>query len=95
MTRVLVTGFDPFGGETVNPAWEAVDLLRNRNYAGCRGGGREIPGRVLDVHRDVKVAAVPDTDPEYRRLRRTSRRIAAISRSNEWRSILTMPEFGQ
>ena len=25
--KVLVTGFDPFGGETVNPAFEAVRLL--------------------------------------------------------------------
>ena len=25
--KILVTGFDPFGGETVNPAWEAVRRL--------------------------------------------------------------------
>lgn len=25
--RVLVTGFDPFGGEEINPAWEAVRRL--------------------------------------------------------------------
>ncbi|MBR3502779.1 MAG: pyroglutamyl-peptidase I [Clostridia bacterium] len=25
--RLLVTGFEPFGGETVNPAWEAVSRL--------------------------------------------------------------------
>ena len=25
--KLLVTGFDPFGGETVNPAWEAVSRL--------------------------------------------------------------------
>lgn len=27
MKKVLVTGFDPFGGESVNPAFEAVKLL--------------------------------------------------------------------
>lgn len=27
MVQILVTGFDPFGGETVNPAWEAVRRL--------------------------------------------------------------------
>ncbi|MBO4297401.1 MAG: pyroglutamyl-peptidase I [Clostridia bacterium] len=26
---ILITGFDPFGGETVNPAWEAVNRLPN------------------------------------------------------------------
>ena len=25
--KVLITGFDPFGGESVNPAYEAVKLL--------------------------------------------------------------------
>lgn len=25
--KVLITGFDPFGGETINPAWEAVNAL--------------------------------------------------------------------
>ena len=25
--KILVTGFDPFGGEKVNPSYEAVKLL--------------------------------------------------------------------
>ena len=25
--RILITGFDPFGGEKINPAWEAVNAL--------------------------------------------------------------------
>ena len=25
--KVLITGFDPFGGEPINPAWEAVRML--------------------------------------------------------------------
>lgn len=28
--KLLITGFDPFGGETVNPAWEAVKKLPDR-----------------------------------------------------------------
>ncbi|MGX7903336.1 pyroglutamyl-peptidase I family protein, partial [Klebsiella pneumoniae] len=24
MAGVLITGFEPFGGETVNPSWEVV-----------------------------------------------------------------------
>ena len=27
MKQLLITGFDPFGGESVNPAWEAVNSL--------------------------------------------------------------------
>ncbi|MBJ7897570.1 pyroglutamyl-peptidase I [Bacillus atrophaeus] len=29
--KVLFTGFDPFGGETVNPAWEAVKQLNGED----------------------------------------------------------------
>lgn len=27
--KVLITGFDPFGGEKINPAWEAVKGLKD------------------------------------------------------------------
>ena len=27
MKKLLITGFDPFGGASINPAWEAVKLL--------------------------------------------------------------------
>lgn len=27
MKKLLITGFDPFGAETINPSWEAVKLL--------------------------------------------------------------------
>jgi pyroglutamyl-peptidase len=33
MTKVLLTGFDPFGGEQVNPAWEAVKCFADKAYA--------------------------------------------------------------
>ncbi|NLW15380.1 MAG: pyroglutamyl-peptidase I [Erysipelothrix sp.] len=29
MKKILITGFDPFGGETMNPAYEAVKLVPN------------------------------------------------------------------
>lgn len=36
--RLLITGFDPFGGESVNPAWEAVKRLPDMvgEYALCK-----------------------------------------------------------
>lgn len=40
--KVLVTGFDPFGGEKVNPAYEAVKLLPD-TIAGARVVKVEIP----------------------------------------------------
>ncbi|MCH9276034.1 pyroglutamyl-peptidase I [Bifidobacterium amazonense] len=39
---ILVTGFDPFGGEPVNPAFEAVKLLPD-DIAGATVVGLEIP----------------------------------------------------
>ena len=27
--KILVTGFDPFGGESINPAWEAVSRMKD------------------------------------------------------------------
>ena len=33
--KILVTGFTPFGGETVNPSWEAV-----RRLPDCIGDAR-------------------------------------------------------
>ena len=32
--KVLITGFDPFGGEKINPAWEAVRALPDNIDAG-------------------------------------------------------------
>jgi pyroglutamyl-peptidase len=39
----LVTGFDPFGGSTVNPSWGAVQALHGREIAGHRLIGAELP----------------------------------------------------
>lgn len=40
--KVLVTGFDPFGGESINPALEAVKMLPN-NISGAEVIKLEIP----------------------------------------------------
>lgn len=40
---VLVTGFDPFGGATVNPSWMAAQALHGRTVAGHRLIGAQLP----------------------------------------------------
>ena len=40
---VLLTGFDPFGGETVNPSWLAVQALHGRRVAGHRVIAAQLP----------------------------------------------------
>jgi pyroglutamyl-peptidase len=44
MPTVLLTGFEPFGGEDVNPSWEAVRALQ-----GVRIGGHRVEARCLPV----------------------------------------------
>lgn len=41
--RILLTGFDPFGGETVNPSWEAVSALHGRRVGGHRIVALQLP----------------------------------------------------
>ena len=64
MKKLLITGFDPFGGESINPAWEAVKLLPDEigAYALTK---MEIPtvfgvaGReVLDAAQEVQPDAI-------------------------------------
>ena len=43
MKQVLVTGFEPFGGEPINPALEAVKKLNKRVIAGHEVITRELP----------------------------------------------------
>ena len=42
--KILVTGFDPFGGETVNPSYEAVKLLPD-TIAGAQIIKLQVPTR--------------------------------------------------
>lgn len=60
--RVLVTGFDPFGGETINPAFEAVKLLPE-TLCGAKITKREIPTvftRAGEALRDAIEEIAPD-----------------------------------
>lgn len=62
MSKILVTGFDPFGGEPVNPAFEAVKLLPDE-IAGATVVKLEIPTvftRSATVVEEAMVREQPD-----------------------------------
>lgn len=42
---VLLTGFDPFGGDQVNPSWEIARALHRRQVAGHRVQAAQLPTR--------------------------------------------------
>lgn len=53
---VLVTGFEPFGGEERNPSWMAAQALHGRTVAGHRLIGAQLPtafGQSLEALRDL------------------------------------------
>lgn len=41
--RVLVTGFEPFGGETINPSWLVAQALNGERIGGAQVVGRRLP----------------------------------------------------
>lgn len=43
MKTVLITGFEPFGGEQINPSWEVVSRLDNAIIRGCLVVARQLP----------------------------------------------------
>jgi len=62
LPRILLTGFDPFGGETVNPSWEAARALHGRRIGGHRVVARQIPTEFAASLRLLK-AALRETTP--------------------------------
>lgn len=60
---VLITGFDPFGGEPVNPALEAVKKLDGLTLAGAQVHTVEIPTVRLKAIAKVK-EAIAAFDPD-------------------------------
>jgi pyroglutamyl-peptidase len=60
--NVLITGFDPFGGESVNPAWEAVQRLPD-TIGGAEVVTLEVP-TVFDESLRVLETALADVRPD-------------------------------
>ncbi|WP_312108343.1 pyroglutamyl-peptidase I [Brevibacillus reuszeri] len=63
MTTVLVTGFDPFGGESINPAWESVKELAKIESEQYKVEVRQIP-TVFGKSIEKLYAAIEETKPD-------------------------------
>ena len=57
---ILVTGFDPFGGESLNPAWEAVKELPDY-ICGCRIVKKMIP-TVAEKSIEETISAIKESN---------------------------------
>lgn len=56
MKKILLTGFDPFGGETTNPSWEAVSLLDGQEINHTVVVAKQLPtvfGNSLEVLKEL------------------------------------------
>jgi pyroglutamyl-peptidase len=60
--KVLLTGFDPFGGEPVNPASEAIKRLSAKNFENIELVTKQIP-TVFHKSIDVLKQAIQDIQP--------------------------------
>lgn len=52
MSRILLTGFEPFGGDQINPSWEIAKALNGQKIAGVNIIARMLPcvfGEALKV----------------------------------------------
>lgn len=54
--RILLTGFDPFGGESLNPSWEAVRALHGKRIGGHRIVALQLPTEFAGSLRMLKTA---------------------------------------
>lgn len=59
---ILVTGIEPFDGETINPSWEAVRVLDGETIAGHRLVAHQLPCVIAEVG-PALVAAIEELDP--------------------------------
>ncbi|HKT29078.1 pyroglutamyl-peptidase I [Dyella sp.] len=60
--RILLTGFTPFGGEDINPSWEAVRVLDGKHIGGHRVVSRLLPTAFAESQRQL-TAVVDEIAP--------------------------------
>jgi pyroglutamyl-peptidase len=63
LKKVLLTGFDPFGGEKVNPALEAVNQFQNKTLEGVQVAVLEIP-TVFRKSLEILRRGIEETNPD-------------------------------
>ena len=63
MKKILITGFEPFGGEKINPAFEAVKRLPDE-IAGAKIIKKEIP-TVFKKGADSVIDSIEQYQPDY------------------------------
>lgn len=63
MKKILITGFEPFGGEKINPAFEAVKRLPDE-IAGAKIIKKEIPV-VFKKGADSVIDSIEQCQPDY------------------------------
>ncbi|HFD2078559.1 pyroglutamyl-peptidase I [Serratia marcescens] len=62
MQKVLITGFEPFGGERLNPSWEVVRQLNDMELVGTRIAARQLPC-VFGAALEALNAAIDEVQP--------------------------------
>ena len=62
LPRILLTGFEPFGGEAINPSWEAVRVLDGEIIGGYRVVARRLPVS-FDGAKRALVRAIDEVQP--------------------------------
>ncbi|MGG4583735.1 pyroglutamyl-peptidase I [Serratia nematodiphila] len=62
MQKVLITGFEPFGGERLNPSWEVVKQLNDMELVGTRIVARQLPC-VFGAALEALNAAIEEVQP--------------------------------
>jgi len=62
MATLLVTGFEPFAGETLNPSWEAAKAVDGERVGGTRLAARQLPC-VIGNAQQMLAAAIDETRP--------------------------------
>ncbi|MBS9431630.1 pyroglutamyl-peptidase I [Photorhabdus hainanensis] len=63
MKTVLITAFEPFGGEAINPSWESVRQLQNQQLSGAHIETRQLPC-VFGTSLTCLYTAIDEIQPE-------------------------------